>query len=102
MDKTVQNLRMEIKSIKETQAGENLEIKKFRNSNRNLRASLTHRIQEMEDIVLGIKDKIEETRIPQSKKMLNLKIQGQNIQELWGIMKRQNLRIIGIKERNET
>ena len=102
MDKTVQNLKMEIKSIKETQAGENLEIKKFRNSNRNLRASLTHRIQEMEDIVLGIKDKIEETRIPQSKKMLNLKIQGQNIQELWGIMKRQNLGIIGIKERNET
>jgi hypothetical protein len=102
VDKTVQNLKMEIKSIKETQAGENLEIKKFRNSNRNLRASLTHRIQEMEDIVLGIKDKIEETRIPQSKKMLNLKIQGQNIQELWGIMKRQNLGIIGIKERNET
>ena len=37
MDKTAQNMKVEIESIKKTQTEENQEIKKFRTLNRNLR-----------------------------------------------------------------
>ena len=65
-------------------------------------ASITNRMQEMEDRISDAEDKLEEIN-SSSKENLKSKIfLTQNIQEIWDNVKRPNIRIIGIEEGEET
>lgn len=71
------------------QAEVKLEMKNSGNQMKTSKVTLTNKVQDMEKRISGIEDKVENW-IPQSEKMLNLKINpGINIQETWDIMKRQ-------------
>ena len=61
-------------------------------------ASITNRIQEIEERISGAEDTIEniDTTVKENAKCK--KLLTQNIQEIQDTMRRQNLRIIGIEE----
>ena len=69
----------------------------FGNSDRNLREQ-SYQQNTRDERILGIENTIEEmdTFVKENK---SKKILTQNIQEIWGTMKRPNLRIIEIEER---
>ena len=69
MNKSTQCLKMEIESVKETQIEGNLEMKNWGSWTRDSEASLSNRIQEVEEKTSGIEDKMEE--IETSQKVLN-------------------------------
>jgi predicted nucleic acid-binding Zn-ribbon protein len=60
MNKIIQNLKVEIESIKETQTDGNLEMKILETQTGTLEASLTNRIQKMEERLSDVEDNIEE------------------------------------------
>jgi predicted nucleic acid-binding Zn-ribbon protein len=60
MNKMVQDLKMEIETIKKLQKETTLEIKNLRKRTGTADTSITNRIQEMEERILGIEDTIEE------------------------------------------
>ena len=61
MNKTVQDLKVKIESIKKTKYKENLEIKKKLTEKGTSEASLTDRTQGMEKKITSIEDTVEET-----------------------------------------
>ena len=61
-------------------------------------ANITNRIQEMKRRISGIKDMIEDIDTSIKENVKSKKFLTQNIQEIWDIMKRPNLRIIGMEE----
>jgi predicted nucleic acid-binding Zn-ribbon protein len=63
MNKTIQDLKMEIEAIKKTQTKEILEIENLGRKTVNIDSRITNRIQEMEDSISGIDDMMtEDTR----------------------------------------
>ncbi|ERE67250.1 LINE-1 type transposase domain-containing protein 1 [Cricetulus griseus] len=64
--------------------------------------SITNRIQEMEERISAIEDSLEDIHSSAKENLKSNKSLTQNIQEIWDIMKRPNLRIIGIEEGEET
>ena len=97
-NKTVQHLKMEIEATKKTQTEAILEMENLRKRTGTTDAIITNRIQEMEDRILGIEYKI--VKINASvKRFKSKKFLTKNTREIWDIMKRPNLRIIGIEER---
>ena len=75
MKKTIQDLKVEIESIKKTQTEGNLEMKNLETQMGTTKTSLANRIQEIDERISGIEEMIEEidTSI---KKMVNLKTPG--------------------------
>jgi uncharacterized coiled-coil protein SlyX len=65
-------------------------------------ASITNRIQEIEERISGAEDTIQkiDTKVKENAK--NKKLLTQNVQEIQDTMKRPNLRIMGIKENKES
>jgi hypothetical protein len=97
-NKTVQHLKMEIEATKKTQTEAILDMENLRKRTGTTDAIITNRIQEMEDRILGIEYKI--VKINASvKRFKSKKFLTKNTREIWDIMKRPNLRIIGIEER---
>ena len=97
-NKTVQDLKMEIEATKKTQTEAILDMENLRKRTGTTDAIITNRIQEMEDRILGIEYKI--VKINASvKRFKSKKFLTKNTREIWDIMKRPNLRIIGIEER---
>lgn len=98
---TVQDLKVEIEARKKIQTEEILKMENLRKRTVTTGASITNRIQKMKERISGIGDVTQE--IDQSKKMLNLKkFLKQNNQEIWDIVKRPNLRIIGRGEESRS
>ena len=66
-----------------------------------MQASWTNRIQEIDERISGAEDTVEniDTKIKENKKWK--KMLTQNIQEIQGTMRRPNLRIIGIDEKED-
>jgi methyl-accepting chemotaxis protein len=94
LNKTIQDLKREVDTTKKTQNETTLEIESLGKIFRNIDASISNRIQEMEERISGTEDSIENigTTIKETtkcKKMLT-----QNIQEIQDIMRRPNLQII--------
>lgn len=58
--KTVQDIKMEIETIKKRQIGGFLEMKKLRIQKGTTDASFSNRMQEMKQRIWGIEDHIEE------------------------------------------
>jgi predicted nucleic acid-binding Zn-ribbon protein len=97
-NKTVQHLKMEIEATKKTQTEAILDMENLRKRTGTTDAIITNRIQEMEDRISGIEYKI--VKINASvKRFKSKKFLTKNTREIWDIMKRPNLRIIGIEER---
>ncbi|KAL6032987.1 hypothetical protein STEG23_021333 [Scotinomys teguina] len=74
-----------------------LEIEKLSKRSGNTDASITNRIQEMEDRISNVEDTIEEIDSTVKENTKTKKAIKQNVQEIWDTMKRPNIRIIGIE-----
>ena len=101
MNKTVQDLKMEIESIKKTQSEGNLEMKNLDLRQETKEVSLTNRIQAKGERISGMEDTLKETDTL-LKKMLNLKERKKSVTRHPGNLghyektnKQTNLRIIG-------
>ena len=98
MSKTIQYLKMEIETIKKSQKETTLELENLGKRWGVIDASITNRIQEIEERISGAEDTIEniDTTVRENAKCK--KPLTQNIQEIQYTMRRPNLRIIGIEE----
>jgi hypothetical protein len=80
-----------------------LEIENLGKRSGVIDASITNRIQEIEErILLSAEDTIEHTDTTVKEKAKSKKILTQNILEIQGTIRRQNLRIIGIEESKDS
>ncbi|ERE67187.1 GTPase IMAP family member 3-like protein [Cricetulus griseus] len=102
LKETVQDLKTEIETKKKTQTEGMLEKEKLSKQSGTTDASITNRIQEMEDRISDTEDKLEEIDSSTKENLKSNKSLTQNIQEIWDTVKRPNLRIIGIEEGEET
>jgi hypothetical protein len=100
LNKTIQDLKREVDTIKKTQSEAALEIETLGKKSGTVDASISNRIQEIEETISGTEDSIENigTTIKENTKCK--KILTQNIQEIQDTMRRPNLWIIGI-DKNE-
>jgi chromosome segregation ATPase len=101
LNKTIQDLKWEVETIKKTQNETMLEIESLGNKSGNRDASISNRIQEMEERISGAEDSIENmgTTIKENTKCK--RILTQNIQEIQDTMRRPNLPIIGVDENED-
>ena len=72
LNKTIQDLKREVDTIKKTQSEATLEIETLGKKSGTIDASISNRIQEMEERISGAEDSIENIG-KQSKKMQNAK-----------------------------
>jgi DNA-binding FrmR family transcriptional regulator len=96
LNKTIQDLKMEVETIKKSQGEMALLVEILGKKSGTIDVSISNRIQEMEERISGAEDSIEnmDTIINENTKCK--KILTQNIQEIQDSMKRLNSRIIGI------
>jgi prefoldin subunit 5 len=102
LNKTIQDLKMEIETIKKSQRETTLELEKLGKRLQIIDASITNRIQQTEERISGAEDTIEniDTTVKENAKIKNPLTQ--NIQEIQDTMRRPNLRIIGIEESQDS
>ena len=100
--KAVQDLKVEVQTIMKTQIEATLEMKNLGKRSRIRDVSISNRIQEIEERNSGVKDTIEEIDTTVNENSKHENILTQNIQETQDTMKRQNLRIIGREETEES
>ena len=98
----VQDLKMKIETIKKSQRETILEIETLEKRSRVIDASITNKIQEIEERISEAEDIIENinTIVKGNAKCKNLLTQ--NIQEFQDKMRRPNLKIIGIGESEDS
>jgi chromosome segregation ATPase len=101
LNKTIQDLKREVETIKKTQRETTLEIENLEKKSGIMDASITSRIQEMEERISGTKDSIGnmDTTIKENTKCK--KILTQTIKEIQDTMRRLNLQIIGVDENED-
>jgi predicted RNase H-like nuclease (RuvC/YqgF family) len=101
LNKTIQDLKVEVETIKKTQRETTLEIEILGKKSDTIDVSIRKRIQEMEEKISSAEDSIEniDTTIKENTK--SKKILRQKIQEIQDTMRRPNLRIIGIDENED-
>jgi chromosome segregation ATPase len=101
LNKTIQDIKTEVDTLKKTQSEAMLEIKNLGKKSGTIDASISKRIQEIEERISGAEDSIENigTTIKENTKCK--KILTQNIQEIQDIMRRPKLRIIGVDENED-
>jgi chromosome segregation ATPase len=101
LNKTIQDLKREVDTIKKTQSEAMLEIKNLGKKSGTIDASISNRIQEMEERISGGEDSIENfgTTIKENGKCR--KILTQNIQEIQDTMRKPNVQIIGVDENED-
>ena len=102
INKIVPNLKTEIKAIKKAQTEGTLEMDNLGKRTKTTDASITQRIQEMEERISGVEDRIEEIDISVNENVKAKNFLTQNIQRIWDTMQRPNLRITGIEEGEES
>jgi chromosome segregation ATPase len=101
LNKTIQDLKWEVETIKKTQNETMLEIETLGKKSGTIDASISNKIQEMEEKIWGTEDSIENmgTTIKENTKCK--KILAQNIQEIQDTMRKPNLQIIGVDENED-
>jgi chromosome segregation ATPase len=107
LSKTIQDLKMQVETNKQTnkqkkpQRETTLEIENLGTKSGATDASITHRMQEVEERLSRAEDTIEniDTTIKENEKCK--KIPTPNIQEIQDTMRRTNLRIIGIDKKKD-
>jgi predicted RNase H-like nuclease (RuvC/YqgF family) len=98
LNKTIQDLKREVDTIKKIQSEATLEIETLGKKSGNMDASISNRIQELEEIISGAEDSIENIGTTIKENTKHKKILTQNIQEIQDTMRRPNLQIIGVDE----
>ena len=73
LNKTIQDLKREVDTIKKTQSEANLEIENLGKKSGTIDASISNRIQEMEERISGAEDSIENIGTTIKKKTQNAK-----------------------------
>jgi chromosome segregation ATPase len=88
LNKTIQDLKREVETMKKTQREIALELENLGKKSGTIDASISNRIQEMEEKISGTEDSIEnmDTRTKENGKQK--KILTQNIQEIQDTMRR--------------
>ena len=101
LNETIQDLKMEVETIKESQRETTLEIEILGKKSGTIDVSISKRIQDMEERISGAEDSIEnmDTIINENTKCK--KTLAQNTQEIQDTMRRPNLKIIGIDENED-
>jgi chromosome segregation ATPase len=101
MNKSIQDLKIEVETIKKTKRETTLEIETLGKKSGTIDTSIRNRIQEMEERISGAEDSIGnmETTIKENAKCK--KILTQNFQEFQDTMRRPNLWIIGVDENED-
>ena len=101
LNKTIQNLKREVETIKKTQSETTLEIETLEKKSRNIDTSISNKIQEMEERMSDAEDSIENmsTTIKENSKCK--KILTQRIQGIQDTMRRLKMWIIGIDKKDD-
>jgi uncharacterized coiled-coil protein SlyX len=102
LNKTIQDLKMEIETIKKSQRGTTLEIENLGKRLGVIDASITNRIQGIEERISGAEDTIENIDTTVEENAICEKLLIQNIQEIQDTMRRSNPRIISIEESEDS
>ena len=92
---------MEIETIKKSQNETTLEIENLRKKSGVKTASMTTRLQEIEERISGAEDNIENINTTVRENAKTKKLLTQNVEEIQDTMRRPNLTIIGIEEGKE-
>jgi hypothetical protein len=100
-EQTIKDLKREVEIVNKTQREATLEIKNLGKKSGTIDTSISNRIHEMEERVSGAKNSIENmgTTIKENAKCK--KIPTQSIQEIQDTMKRPNLWMIGVDEKED-
>ena len=98
LNKTIQDLKVEIETIKKSQSETSLEIENLGKNSGVIDASINNRIQEIEERTSGAQDTIENIDSTIKENAKCIKLVTQNIQKLQDTIRRPNLRIIGIEK----
>ena len=93
LNKDIQDLKMEVKTIKKSHRETTLEIENLGKRSEVIDASITNRIQEIEERISDA-DTIENIDTTVKENAKYKKLLTQNIQEIKNTMRRPNLRII--------
>jgi chromosome segregation ATPase len=101
INKTILDLKREVGTIKKSQSKAMLEIETLGKKSGTIDASISNKIQEMEERISGVEDSIENMGTKMKENGKCKKILTQNIQEIQDTMRRPNLRIIGVDENEE-
>jgi hypothetical protein len=102
LNKTMQDLKIEVKTIKKSQRETTVEIENLGKKSGDIVASITNRIQEIEERISGAEDTIENIDRMIKEDAKCKKDTKQNfIQEIQDTMRRPNLRIICIVEKED-
>ena len=88
LNETVQDLKREVKTIKKTQSETTLEIETLGKKSGTIYASISNRIQEMEERISGAEDSIENMGTTMTDNGKCKKILSQNIQEIQDTIKK--------------
>ena len=101
LNKTIQDLKGEVETIKKTRGERALELETLGKKSGTIDTSISNRMQEMEERISDSEDTIENinTTIKENSKCKN--ILTQNIQEIQDTMRRPNLQIIGVDENKD-
>ena len=82
LNKTIQNLKLEIETIKKSQIETTLELENLGKRSGVIHASITNRIQEIEERISGAEVTIESIDTPVTENAKSKKLLTQNIQEI--------------------
>jgi uncharacterized coiled-coil protein SlyX len=102
LNKAVQDLKIEVETIKRTQMKANLKMGNLGKQSGIKDVSITNRIQEVEERISGVEDTIEEVDTTVKVNPKHKELITQSIQEFKNTMKRPNLRIIRIEEKEDS
>jgi chromosome segregation ATPase len=101
MNKTILDLKREVDTIKKTQSEVTLEIESLGKKSGTIDASISNRIQEMEERISGEEDFIENIGTTIKENTKHKRILTQNIQEIQDTTRSPNLQIIGVDENED-
>jgi uncharacterized coiled-coil protein SlyX len=102
MNKAIQDLTMELETIKKSQRETAVELENLGKRSEIIDTSITKRIQEIEERISGAEDTIENIDTAVKENAKSKKLLTQNIQEIQDTMRRPNLRRIGIEESEDS
>jgi hypothetical protein len=98
MNKIIQDLKIELETIKESQRETILQLENLEKRSGVIDVSITRRIQGIEERISGVEVTIENVDTKDKENANCKKLLTQNIQEIQDKMRRPNLRITDIEE----
>jgi prefoldin subunit 5 len=101
LNKTIQDLKREVDTIKKTQSETTLEIETLGKRSGTIDGSIHKRIQEMEKRISGVEDFIENVDTTLKENANCKQILSQIIQEIQDTIRRINLQIIGVDKKKK-